>query len=701
MNLQKYILPVTGRYSKLMPFVFQNKHFLRTYRVLVGKRMNLFKFCRSLSISANSSGLHAESSLEKSEYLLNDISSHYQSIKFEDMLFDQPVSHEEILKVLRKCNSVAEQMETLVSTVSLSPEDIKNRHKFCKTLELIFKPFFNNFKIQMFGSTMNGFGFKGCDIDMTFETSTDLKERIFYLETPNVPLVSEVICGKVSPKEVSELPPREQLIFLHNVMLEYYKESKEPSIFINAHVPLVRFYHDKYNLKCDLTFKNKVAFANTKLLYLFFKMDKRVPLLLMTLRYWAKHIEIIGKGLSFNTYTISLMVIFFLQNRNPPILPRADLLLSLSDSLKVEDMSDNSFLRIAEKIPPTENKETIGELLKEFFSFYVYFDFTRVICPLTATAVPREEFFSKEEHSKFKMNSICVQDPLSLSHNVADLVDYKCCKKLSSELLVAAKIFEDGDLLNPSSEPWGIINIFDTPPKFSLSNIISSKAISFLVPLLSKSIDGTILDTERISVSSEILLKILQHAFLFSCKPLEVNTILNLLKKQDELILKQKREFEAAAKIRLETLQIRQSLRNKSELDIEYKLNIPQNNKPEESMLEQFLKLNKENKLVFCTECKVSKNVWRCRDLILLDSSYNSNNVLDTEHLISVHVANQSDQEQKIEPFVFLFECYVSNNEPETLLINVRPHKKVNFNPILGIFLKQYIVKIMNRINDG
>ncbi|GFT94241.1 poly(A) RNA polymerase, mitochondrial [Nephila pilipes] len=361
MNLQKCISPVTRRYSNLIPFVHKNKNHLRTFRVTAGKRMNLFKFCRSLSIPANSSlGLQIENSLEKNEGILSDISNYYQSIKFEDMHFDQPVLHEELVKALRKCNSVTEQMEILVSILTLSPEDVKNRHKFCRTLELIFKPFFSNFKIQMFGSTMNGFGFKGCDIDMTFETSTELKEKIFYLETPNVPLVSEVIRGKVSPKEISELPFKEQLIFLHNVMLEYYKESIEPTIFINAHVPLVRFYHDKYNLKCDLTFKNKVAFANTKLLYLFFKMDKRVPPLLMTLRYWAKHLEITGKGLSFNTYTISLMVIFFLQNRNPPILPRADLILSLSDSFKIEDMSDESFLKIAEKIPPTENKETIG-----------------------------------------------------------------------------------------------------------------------------------------------------------------------------------------------------------------------------------------------------------------------------------------------------------------------------------------------------
>lgn len=85
-----------------------------------------------------------------------------------------------------------------------------------------------------------------------------------------------------------------------------------------------------YILKFCYCYYYRVAFANTKLLYLFGKMDGRVKPLMMTIRYWAKHVELIGKGLMFNTYTISLLVIHFLQTRNPPILPSAEYILSLS-----------------------------------------------------------------------------------------------------------------------------------------------------------------------------------------------------------------------------------------------------------------------------------------------------------------------------------------------------------------------------------
>ncbi|CAL1292920.1 unnamed protein product [Larinioides sclopetarius] len=318
------------------------------------------------------------------------------------MSFDKPVPHEDLIDALYKCKTVPEQMEMLASALSLSQDDVRNRIKFCQTLESLFKPFFSDFQIQIFGSTVNGLGFKGCDIDISFETSAEVKEKNFYLEPPDVPLVSEVIRGKVTPQQLSELPAKEKLLFIHNVLLEYYRDSEEAPIFINAYVPLVRFHHDKFGLKCDLTFKNKVAFSNTKLLYLYNKLDKRVTPLMMTVRYWAKHLEIIGKGLMFNSYTISLMTIFFLQSQKPPILPSAESVLSLCDNFRDDDMNDNSFLSIIEKIPPSKNEQSLDELLKEFFLFYLFFDFTRVICPMTGKAVPREEFFSQSENSRFK-----------------------------------------------------------------------------------------------------------------------------------------------------------------------------------------------------------------------------------------------------------------------------------------------------------
>ncbi|GIY46225.1 poly(A) RNA polymerase, mitochondrial, partial [Caerostris extrusa] len=338
---------------------FVRKNGSRTYSAVTAERKKIIYLCSAITSRINCS-LKIHSSANEVES--KDVLPIYPQIKFEDLHFDDPVPHEDLIAALYECKTISEQMEMLAHTLHLNPEDIQNRKKFCKTLESLFKPFFNTFKIQIFGSTANGFGFKGCDIDMSFETSLDEineRKRDVLVERPDIPFVNEVISGKVSPQYISRLPPKEQLVFMHNVLLEYYKESEKPTIFINAHVPLVRFYHDKLNLKCDLTLKNTVAYANTKLLHLYFELDKRVFPLMMTVRYWAKHLTVIGKSMKFNSYTISLMLIYFLQTRNPPILPSAEFISSISNNLEHGDMDDQSYLDIAKKILPSKNKQSL------------------------------------------------------------------------------------------------------------------------------------------------------------------------------------------------------------------------------------------------------------------------------------------------------------------------------------------------------
>ncbi|XP_055947894.1 poly(A) RNA polymerase, mitochondrial-like [Argiope bruennichi] len=703
MNMQKCLCSLTRKYTKLVPHAFGNKSHLRTYTFLRAEKKKFLRMRSSLSMTiCPSAGLQTDLSAVKDEDVSkNNSSIHHQNYKFEDMSFDKPVPHEDLITALYKCKTISEQMKTLASTLSLCQDDVRNRIKFCRALELLFKPFFSDFKIQIFGSTVNGFGFKGCDIDLSFETPAEGKEKNFYIEPPDVPLVSEVTSGKVTPQQISELPPKEQLLFIHNVLLEYYRESEDAPIFINAHVPLVRFHHDKFGLKCDLTFKNKVAFANTKLLYLYHKLDNRVAPLMMTIRYWAKYLDIIGKGLMFNSYTISLMIIFFLQTRSPPILPSAESIIAWNDSFIADDMDDKSFLDILEKIPPSKNEQALDELLKEFFFFYLYFDFTQVICPMTAKAVPRKEFFSRSENSYFKMNTLCVQDPMCLSHNVAELVDHKYCRKLACELLVACNIFLNEDTLKPSTSAWGLISMLDTPQNYSFKRLTTSKTVSLSVPLLTKSIDGLIPESERMSTTADTLLKILDYAFLFSYRRLKTSEYLNLLRKLDELILKHKRQSEAAAKAKLEMQQIRQSL-NKNKLDAVIGINIASVNKieAEESMLEQFQKFNAENQLIFCAELKASKNIWQGRDLVQLDTVYDSKNILEKEHLISSLTAKLNDKREKTEPYLFLCECHAAKDKPKTLVLNFKPCKKLNFNPMLSTFLKQYIPYIMKKISE-
>ncbi|GIY28813.1 hypothetical protein CDAR_529712 [Caerostris darwini] len=652
MIVQKCFCCLRNRSSKLLPLVHRNKNAFRTYIITKAEREKIVKLCTVISTQVNNSFKECSTPLKKAENTANHL-----SLELENIHIDGPVSHVELITSLYRCKTVSEQMEILSSTLGLTPEDRQSRKKFSNTLASLYKPFFENVKINVFGSSVNGFGFKGCDLDISFETSVEQKVKVTQELVPSNFLINQVINGEISPEEISNLHPKEQLVFAYYIMMEYFKELKNPLVSLNPHAPLVRFTYDRFNLKCDMTFKNKKASINTKLMFLYCKMDKRVVPLLMTIRYWAKHLGIIGKGRTFKSYTISLLVIYFLQTRKPPVLPSVESILSLSvDNFEYADIEDQSFLNILQKIPPSENKQTSAELLKEFFLFYLNFDFTRVICPINSKAIPREEF--KKENSKFKMHDICIQDPINLQNNNGGVVEFQCWKTFSEELMIASNILLNNVMLNPSRNPWGLISILDHPKSF-VDDLKSLQLISFSVPVLTQTANGKISESERISVTSDTLLKLLQHGLMFKCKSLEMEALTNLLEKQDKLIYKSKLKVA----------------------------------KPEESVLEQFQMLNATNDLVFSVECEAAHNIFECRDLFHLDSSFDSKSVFDREHLISTNIAKQDKRNES----KFLCECYSSRTLPETMFLIFRPHQKPYFNPILGISLKHYILNIMEK----
>lgn len=59
-----------------------------------------------------------------------------------------------------------EQIFEIVRELSLTPEDVQQRHIFCERLEDKFRNFFPTCKLIPFGPTVNGLGAKGCDLDL-------------------------------------------------------------------------------------------------------------------------------------------------------------------------------------------------------------------------------------------------------------------------------------------------------------------------------------------------------------------------------------------------------------------------------------------------------------------------------------------------------------------------------------------------------
>ncbi|MGH0158881.1 UNVERIFIED_CONTAM: hypothetical protein FKN15_036824, partial [Acipenser sinensis] len=151
---------------------------------------------------------------------------------------------------------------------------------------------------------------------------------------------------------------------------------------LNARCPLVRFAHQPSGFQCDLTANNRIAIKSSELLYLYGSLDVRVRALVFTVRCWARAHTITSSipGAWITNFSLTMMVIFFLQKRDPPIIPTLDQLKGLAgvtDKHLIEG-HDCTFVSNINRINTTENTETLEQLLKEFFEFYGNFSFSKM-----------------------------------------------------------------------------------------------------------------------------------------------------------------------------------------------------------------------------------------------------------------------------------------------------------------------------------
>lgn len=77
---------------------------------------------------------------------------------------------------------------------------------------------------------------------------------------------------------------------------------------------------------------HRVAVKSTELLYLYGGLDPRVRFLVFTVRCWARAHNITSNipGAWITNFSLTVMVLFFLQKRSPPVIPTLDQLKQLA-----------------------------------------------------------------------------------------------------------------------------------------------------------------------------------------------------------------------------------------------------------------------------------------------------------------------------------------------------------------------------------
>ncbi|XP_063217527.1 terminal uridylyltransferase 7-like [Bacillus rossius redtenbacheri] len=297
---------------------------------------------------------------------------------------------------------------------SMQPDEVEKRKQIVSDVEMfvcVKKP---DARLQLFGSSCNGFGLQKSDIDicMTFR-SNEKGEGIEFV------------------KAIEELTH----------LLRGYNKMKNILAITTAKVPIMKFYLPESDLEGDISMYNVLALRNTQLLNMYSAIDPRVKTLGCVVKRFAKACDICdaSRG-SLSSYAYILMLIFFLQRCEPPVLPVLQELCTPQESQFMIDEFDTYFYNDLGQLPSVwdqygQNKASVSDLWLEFLKFYSKFNFNlhvisiRQLKPLLC--------FEK----RWTNRVMAIEDPFELTHNLGARLSRKMLVFIINTFRTAYKLF--------------------------------------------------------------------------------------------------------------------------------------------------------------------------------------------------------------------------------------------------------------------
>ncbi|KAK2588356.1 hypothetical protein KPH14_004371 [Odynerus spinipes] len=242
----------------------------------------------------------------------------------------------------------------------------------------IFGSIFPKCHTYRFGSTLTGLGFKGCDLDIYMDIGA--------------PIIS--VYDTEKPWKVTKFPNCWTMSKIFNkvksIMYRMNNVFADIRPIPQAKTPIIKFCHVPTKISCDISFKNGFGVYNSQLIKHCLSIDNRIKPLIILIKYLARQYEISGCG-KMSNYALIILIIFYLQQPNPGLLPPLMEFKKTCEPLLINgwqvNFDENTVLQ---KI---NNNISIQELLQGFFEFYINFDFkTNIVCPLDGIIHTKQEF---------------------------------------------------------------------------------------------------------------------------------------------------------------------------------------------------------------------------------------------------------------------------------------------------------------------
>nr|XP_034192016.1 poly(A) RNA polymerase, mitochondrial [Osmia lignaria] len=299
-----------------------------------------------------------------------------------------------ITNKLKPLKTVSEQMVCLYDVLKISELDVRLRFYTAEQLTYYLSRLFMNLYVVPFGSSVNGFGQKGCDLDLVC--------RSFNLSKPGQkPKSFHFLTQTVTFSD--KLKQREFLETVSVLMKTCIPGIRSIRSILEARVPIIKFTNYNTNVQCDLSSTNTIALCMSEMLYTYGELDSRVRPLVCTVRKWAKVQQITrdNPGHWITNFSLTLLVIFYLQIKN--ILPPLNNLFSYT-SKEVKHVDTSWTKKFS-----SSNDESLDKLLYGFFKYYSEFDFK-----VQAICVREGKIKEKKENSP-----IYIYNPFERSLNVS------------------------------------------------------------------------------------------------------------------------------------------------------------------------------------------------------------------------------------------------------------------------------------------
>lgn len=228
-----------------------------------------------------------------------------------------------------------QQLQALKAATDMEPEELEGCKACLRSLNAIVHHLGQVWCIKPFGSSANGFGRKGSDLDVScFRAGMSERDRPFAIQELQTRLVP---------------------------LLERHPQFELIEAVWSARVPVLKLRFERW-LEVDLSCQNTEAILNTELLRVYAKMHPAVKHLVVWVKLWAKAHGVNGaKNGHLSSYTLTLMSIYFMQvhpSLRLPCVPTDQ--FSLENPFPIFDFSH------------WQCHMTAAELLSCFFYFFAH-----------------------------------------------------------------------------------------------------------------------------------------------------------------------------------------------------------------------------------------------------------------------------------------------------------------------------------------